>query len=261
MISKVAVASTGPSLSHSGCEDLSATFAREAGRVKLPHRRPAAAGAAPAGSPALVDCGTTLERRTAVSFCEDRVCIVTGGGRGIGREYALMLAEHGAKVVVNDVGASLAGEGTDASPAQQVVDEIVAAGGEAIVNGDDVRPKFTSGSARLGSLESLRSTRRPLRTASHQLGLHLLQDRGRLDPLGHGHGQARSDRGGAPAALRGDDARAGSSPPGTSAALLQAPATSPWRCARLHPSFALHPGLDSRSFRAMHARSTSSRRR
>jgi len=72
------------------------------------------------------------------SFCEDRVCIVTGAGRGIGREYALMLAAHGAKVVVNDLGGSRDGSGADAGPAQQVVDEITAAGGQAVVNGSDV---------------------------------------------------------------------------------------------------------------------------
>ena len=69
---------------------------------------------------------------------DGRVCIVTGAGRGIGREYALMLADRGAKVVVNDVGGSRDGSGADAGPAQQVVDEIVAAGGEAIANTDDV---------------------------------------------------------------------------------------------------------------------------
>jgi NAD(P)-dependent dehydrogenase (short-subunit alcohol dehydrogenase family) len=71
-------------------------------------------------------------------MCEDRVAIVTGAGRGIGREYALMLAEHGAKVIVNDLGASRDGTGSDASPAQQVVDEIEAMGGDAAVNGADV---------------------------------------------------------------------------------------------------------------------------
>jgi NAD(P)-dependent dehydrogenase (short-subunit alcohol dehydrogenase family) len=71
-------------------------------------------------------------------MCEGRVAIVTGAGRGIGREYALMLAEQGAKVLVNDLGAARDGTGVDASPAQQVVDEIKAMGGEAAVNGADV---------------------------------------------------------------------------------------------------------------------------
>lgn len=71
-------------------------------------------------------------------LCAGRVAIVTGGGRGLGREYALMLAEQGAKVVVNDLGASAAGEGADLSPAREVVEEIKRAGGEAIVNGNDV---------------------------------------------------------------------------------------------------------------------------
>ncbi|MBK5652623.1 MAG: SDR family NAD(P)-dependent oxidoreductase [Rhizobium sp.] len=63
---------------------------------------------------------------------------MTGAGRGLGREYALMLAEQGAKVVVNDLGSTAAGEGADISPAQEVVNEIRRAGGEAIVNGNDV---------------------------------------------------------------------------------------------------------------------------
>ncbi len=71
-------------------------------------------------------------------LCDGRVAIVTGAGRGIGREHALSLARHGAKVVVNDLGGNMDGTGTDASPAQQVVDEIVAAGGEAVANGDNV---------------------------------------------------------------------------------------------------------------------------
>ena len=71
-------------------------------------------------------------------LCEDRVVIVTGSGRGIGREHALSLAAHGAKVVVNDLGASIDGVGGDASPAQQVVEEIKAMGGEAVANGDSV---------------------------------------------------------------------------------------------------------------------------
>lgn len=71
-------------------------------------------------------------------LCEGKIAIVTGAGRGIGREHALSLARHGAKVVVNDLGGERDGSGTDVSPAQQVVDEIVADGGEAIANGDNV---------------------------------------------------------------------------------------------------------------------------
>jgi len=66
------------------------------------------------------------------------VAIVTGAGRGIGREHSLMLAAEGAKVVVNDLGGSADGEGASAGPAQEVVDEIVAAGGEAVANTDDI---------------------------------------------------------------------------------------------------------------------------
>ena len=72
-------------------------------------------------------------------LCEGRVAIVTGAGRGIGREHALMLAEHGAKVVVNDLGGDQAGtDDGDITPAQSVVEEIIAMGGEAVVNGSNV---------------------------------------------------------------------------------------------------------------------------
>jgi NAD(P)-dependent dehydrogenase (short-subunit alcohol dehydrogenase family) len=71
-------------------------------------------------------------------LCEGRVAIVTGAGRGIGREHALLLAHHGAKVVVNDLGGSMDGEGNDQGPAHEVVEEIKALGGEAIANGDDI---------------------------------------------------------------------------------------------------------------------------
>lgn len=71
-------------------------------------------------------------------ICEGRVCIVTGAGRGLGREYALTLARHGARVVVNDFGGGRDGTGGDAGPAQQVVEEITAAGGQAVANTGDV---------------------------------------------------------------------------------------------------------------------------
>ncbi len=71
-------------------------------------------------------------------ICQGRVAIVTGAGRGIGREHALEFARQGAKVVVNDLGVSGDGQGSDVGPAQQVVDEIQALGAEAIANTDDV---------------------------------------------------------------------------------------------------------------------------
>ena len=69
---------------------------------------------------------------------DGRVAIITGAGRGLGREHALFFASEGAKVVVNDLGGDSHGEGADATPAQQTVVDIVAAGGEAVVNGDNV---------------------------------------------------------------------------------------------------------------------------
>jgi NAD(P)-dependent dehydrogenase (short-subunit alcohol dehydrogenase family) len=69
---------------------------------------------------------------------DGRVAVITGAGRGLGREYALLLASLGAKIVVNDLGASIKGGDADAGPAQAVVDEIKAAGGEAVANTDSV---------------------------------------------------------------------------------------------------------------------------
>jgi NAD(P)-dependent dehydrogenase (short-subunit alcohol dehydrogenase family) len=69
---------------------------------------------------------------------DGRVAIITGAGRGIGREHSLLFAQEGAKVVVNDLGGAIDGSGDDRSPAQQVVDEIKAGGGEAVANADNV---------------------------------------------------------------------------------------------------------------------------
>jgi NAD(P)-dependent dehydrogenase (short-subunit alcohol dehydrogenase family) len=69
---------------------------------------------------------------------DNRVAVITGAGRGLGRAYALLLASKGAKIVVNDNGGTMKGEGTDASPAEEVVREIIAAGGSAVACTDSV---------------------------------------------------------------------------------------------------------------------------
>ncbi|WP_420412743.1 SDR family NAD(P)-dependent oxidoreductase [Roseibium sp.] len=72
------------------------------------------------------------------TLLEGKVAIVTGAGRGVGREIALLMAQKGARVVVNDLGGTGGGEGEDALPATEVVNEIKAAGGEAVANFDSV---------------------------------------------------------------------------------------------------------------------------
>lgn len=73
-----------------------------------------------------------------MGICENRTVIITGAARGLGRAYALAFAAEGANVVVNDIGASLGGEGRDTSAADAVVAEIKAAGGQAIANYEDI---------------------------------------------------------------------------------------------------------------------------
>src|SRR5258705_8107572 len=77
-------------------------------------------------------------RRHDMGALDGRVAIITGAGRGIGREHALLFAREGAQVVVNDLGGGTDGSGADAGPAQLVVDEIRALGGEAVANTDNV---------------------------------------------------------------------------------------------------------------------------
>lgn len=73
-----------------------------------------------------------------MGICDGRVVVITGAARGLGRSYALAFAAEGAQVVVNDIGTSLSGDGRDTSAADAVVDEIRAAGGQAVANYDDI---------------------------------------------------------------------------------------------------------------------------
>src|SRR3546814_5020489 len=103
--------------------------------IRRPWNSPPAATCARRGN---ARCQLTGGAVPMTKLCEGRVAIVTGAGRGIGREHSLLLAHHGAKVVVNDLGGAMDGEGNDKGPAQSVVDEIVALGGEAVANTDDI---------------------------------------------------------------------------------------------------------------------------
>src|SRR3954466_12299185 len=80
----------------------------------------------------------TKEQRLVPGICDGRIVIITGAARGIGSEHALAFAREGALVVVNDLGVARDGTGEDTGPAREVVDEIVAGGGDAIANGDDI---------------------------------------------------------------------------------------------------------------------------
>jgi len=73
-----------------------------------------------------------------MGICDGRIVVISGAGRGIGRQHALEFASQGAKIVVNDLGAEIDGSGSSAGPAGEVVDEIRGMGGQAVANGDDV---------------------------------------------------------------------------------------------------------------------------
>lgn len=116
---------------------------------------------------------------------EGKVIVVTGAGGGIGRDIALALAAEGAKVVVNDIGTSPAGEGTDAGPAQRVVEEIKQSGGEAVANTDSVSESVAAMDLRDALVEmslwlrdchfSLESTQRQVADDEADKALHQIQ--------------------------------------------------------------------------------------
>src|SRR5436309_13146934 len=101
---------------------------------------------------------------------DGRIAIITGAGRGIGREHALLFASEGAQVVINDLGAAADGTGDDRTPAQQVADELTALGGEAVADGDYVadweaaQRRLHSAEATFGGLHVLATTAGILRS-------------------------------------------------------------------------------------------------
>jgi NAD(P)-dependent dehydrogenase (short-subunit alcohol dehydrogenase family) len=97
---------------------------------------------------------------------DGRVAIITGAGRGLGRDHALLFAQEGARVVVNDLGGDIHGEGADRAPAQLVVDEIEAMGGEAVANTENVADwegakRIVTGPSRFGDLRARQQRRHP----------------------------------------------------------------------------------------------------
>jgi hypothetical protein len=102
---------------------------------------------------------TGVKNMSAESMVQGKVVVVTGAGGGIGRDIALAMAREGAKVVVNDIGASVAGEGQDAGPAQTVVNEIRALGGEAVANTESVSEAASAARIIASAVESQRVDR------------------------------------------------------------------------------------------------------
>ena len=112
-----------------------------------------------------------------------RVAIVTGSGRGLGRQHALLLAREGALVVVNDRGGSTTGEGADPGPAEDVVAEIRASGGEAVANGDDVAT--SDGAQRL--IDTALDAYGDVHVLVNNAGI--LRDRSLVNTIGRGMGR------------------------------------------------------------------------
>jgi len=137
-----------------------------------------AAGAGPGGSPGR---GVLTVVRQAQ---RGRVAIVTGGGEGHRpAEHALLLAHHGAKVVVNDLGGSMDGEGNEKGPHRMVVDEIVAMGGEALANTDDIKRLGCARAPHPVRCRHVRRPRHPHQQRRHPPGPHAQQhERGRVGP-------------------------------------------------------------------------------